>query len=267
MKFSSSRKIQGRPWAALPIIKPSALVSRRTSSDFSGVVRSPFAITGIDRQSLMRATVSYSASPLIVARACAAMYNERLYSGVLGDPCNQRSVSVLLVPPGAHLQCNGYVDSSDHGRSEFQATSFSSFISAEPASFLQTFFAGTAHVDIDNLGTTIDHSLSSRRELGGFGAGNLHSDRFGIQVEVKTVPRFGRLPQARISGGHFRRGHACAELPATQFSERFVRCTPAIGARTNGLASSNGPILSLLESHPSLHSQARTVCAGSRRLV
>ena len=60
---ASSRKIHGRPCAARPIIKPSAPVSRRTSSDFSVLSISPLAITGIRTLALMRAMVSYSAAP------------------------------------------------------------------------------------------------------------------------------------------------------------------------------------------------------------
>jgi hypothetical protein len=158
---------------------------------------------------------------LVSACSRPAVNGERLDAAFFGDAGNSRPVAVLPIPAGSHLERYRHVDRGDDGVEDSRDKRFvlhQCRAGESPAHLL----CRAAHVDVDDLGAPVNAGAGSEGHLLRFGAGNLHGDRFGVEVEVEPVAGLRRLPQAGVSRGHLGGRHAGPEV-AAELAERLVR--------------------------------------------
>ena len=121
---------------------------------------------------------------------------------------------------GADLERHRHVDRGDH-RLQDAATSGSFSSSAEPATTLQTFFAGQPMLMSMICGAAVDVEARRLGQHLRVGAGDLHRDRARLAGVVEAQARLARLAQLGAGGHHLGDRERRAEAPG-QAPERAV---------------------------------------------
>ena len=237
---SISRKIHGRPCAPRPTITPATPVARTTSTAWAAFTMSPFAKTGIDTASRIAAIVAYSATPpkrQARVRPCTA-------SAAMPAASAIRAIATPLRCSGLQPVRIFSVTGTAAARtvaSRIEPTRDSSRSSAEPASLLQTFFAGQPMLMSMTCApaSTLRLAASARQR----GSPPAICTTLGSGSSVWSRRR-------RDSAVSHSRGSAeiispaASAAPRRRHSRRNGRSvTPAIGASTARPCSTYGPIV------------------------
>src|SRR5690349_12855625 len=140
------------------------------------------------------------------------MYRERCDATRFSELRDSHTVAQITTPSRARFQRHWHAGCRDH-RAENFTNQF--FISEQRGTTqpVAHFFRGATHVDVDDLRAEIDVSACGFGESLGIRARELHGARLRFARVIHATLRFFRRPQTDVTGDHFRRREARAELP------------------------------------------------------
>ena len=114
------------------------------------------------------------------------MYGERLNSRILRDLPNPDGVAVFPVPAGTKFECYWYVNGG-HDGDQYVGDELLVLQQGRSGEFATDLLRRASHIDINDLRAPVNACPCRNCQLIGFGACDLHGDRFRIEVQVETV--------------------------------------------------------------------------------
>ena len=155
---------------------------------------SPFAKSGIRTCRLTSAIVRYSASP----SKRHARVRPWIASAAMPESSAMRAIRTALRVSRSHpvriFSVTGTV-TADTTAARMRATRGSSRSSAEPASRLQTFLAGTSHVEVDDLRARVYVAARGVGHRVRIATRDLHDPRLGLVGVIATTARQLGIPE------------------------------------------------------------------------
>ena len=199
----SSRKIHGRPWAARPIITPSAPLCSSAFKALAAQSMSPLTNTGRLHGPLDGRDGFVFGIAAEKIRARAPVHGERSDAFALRDARDRDGVAVLPVPASAHLERDRNAGRGDDRR-EYLSHQWLVAHQRGSGGAAADLLRGAAEIDVDDLRAHFDIEARGVGHHRGVVASDLHDAGLRFAAMIEPQPRLGRIPEPDVGSHHFR---------------------------------------------------------------